>query len=879
MTPSTINWEGVADSLRDRAKSEKRIADSNVGQPWLNTGQRACLWAIADRIADNGIIIADEVGMGKTRTSVALAKCVINNGGRVAIVVPPGLAYQWQDELREGDVEAPLMLRSLEQYYTAWTDEAPWPTKQTVVLSHIFANWRIREGSPIWKRAILPELYALYREKERKRRPRKYWKKMDYKDEQRSAQVRAAAQYVFDQTLHDPRLQEVRRWEAIAGHLNWPEIAESNTGYMNSGPYREPLHDVIGLGLGIFDLVIIDESHKAKGEQSGLSRLLNMLCESADARRVGMTATPVELDVSQWKQSLRRIGGKDLELLDGPIEEYRSAVHRVRERPDIAENREHFKVVAKQFHKLLSPYIIRRNKKEDPTVLLYGEKTQGQKNSYRDHKEIAIETNRLERPWREALCAAEALSFTARQKDNSVAKRFRLTMGSGHGLSAIMDQVKDDSGIAHPESSERPVIEQHLPESKSGHEAKRLERVDFWCKILAAPHKSGDSALYEHPAITATVRHVEDMTANNEKVLVFGRFTAPMRALVSLLNARQMMRCLKEDQFWSRSKVSESETEAVVAACKQEKIAWSLDEIDAMLKLQYSKLQQQRETFRKNLIPRLSNGLKYTTDQRINNLFLAFKGRVEVEWDNDSEDTPRNLVGKALFEYFQNRSQPNDQDLADAFVKILNALSDRNEGDENNDGELDAHEACSLWPVLEDRLREEHSKRTGDFARLMYGETSQSSRRMMQLAFNRHRSYPMVLVAQSMVGREGLNLHKACRNVVLFHPEWNPGVVEQQVGRVDRYGSMWAKLLEDYEANSTDPTDALPKINIYPVIFKGTYDQYNWKILQERWDDLRAQLHGDILPPRLLRKEDESVAEELARSAPDFSPVRKYENV
>ncbi|BDQ33394.1 helicase-related protein [Pseudodesulfovibrio portus] len=875
MTLSTINWERVASSLRDRAKREKQIVDSNVGQSRLNAGQRASLLAIADRIADNGIIIADEVGMGKTRTAVALAKCVINNGGRVAIIAPPGLAFQWQDELWEGEVEAPLMLRSLEQYYAAWAEKESWPLKQTVVLSHNFANWRIQGNSPLWRRGILPELFALFRG----RKPRYYWEIMKYGDEQREIQVHAAAKHIHEQILQDPRLQKGRRWEAIVDHLDWPTIAESNTGYMNSGPYRKPLHDVIGLGLGIFDLVIIDESHKAKGERSGLSRLLNMLCESADARRVGMTATPVELDVSQWKQSLRRIGGKDLERLDDPIEEYRSAVHRVRERPDIAENREHFKIVAKQFHKLLSPYIIRRNKKEDPTVLLYGEIAQGQRNSYRAHKEIAIEADKLERPWREALCAAEALSFTARQKDNSVAKRFRLTMGSGHGLSAIMDQVKNDSGLAQPESSEMPTTEQHLSGPKSGHEAKRLGRVDFWCKILATPHKSGDSALYAHPAITATVEHIEKKTANNEKVLVFGRFTAPMRALVSLLNARQMIRCLKEDQFWSRSKVSESETEAVIAACKQKKIAWSLDEIDAMLKLQYSKLQQQRETFRKNLIPRLSNGLQHITDQRINNLFLAFKGRTEVEWDNDAEDTPRNLVGKALFEYFQNRSQPNDHDLANAFVKILNALSDRNEGDNNNDGELDVHEACSLWPVLEDRLREEHSKRTGDFARLMYGETSQSSRRMMQLAFNRHRSYPMVLVAQSKVGREGLNLHKACRNVVLFHPEWNPGVVEQQVGRVDRYGSMWAKLLEDYGANSAAPTEALPKINIYPVIFKGTYDQYNWKVLQERWDDLRAQLHGDILPPRLLREGDESVAEELARSAPDFSPVRKYKNV
>src|SRR5208337_2741491 len=101
-----------------------------------------------------------------------------------------------------------------------------------------------------------------------------------------------------------------------------------------------------------------------------------------------------------------------------------------------------------------------------------------------------------------------------------------------------------------------------------------------------------------------------------------------------------------------------------------------------------------------------------------------------------------------------------------------------------------------LWEALETRLWEEYDRPQGGFARLMYGGTSQESRRMIQLAFNRPKTFPMVLVAQSMVGREGLNLHKACRIVVLLHPEWNPGVVEQQIGRVDRVGSRWCNELK-----------------------------------------------------------------------------------
>ncbi|MCB2186989.1 MAG: hypothetical protein KQJ78_11265 [Deltaproteobacteria bacterium] len=145
---------------------------------------------------------------------------------------------------------------------------------------------------------------------------------------------------------------------------------------------------------------------------------------------------------------------------------------------------------------------------------------------------------------------------------------------------------------------------------------------------------------------------------------------------------------------------------------------------------------------------------------------------------------------------------------------------------------------------------------------------------MLQLAFNRRQSNPRVLVSQSLVGREGLNLHQACRNVVLLHPEWNPGAVEQQIGRIDRVGSHWQHLLETAIQNGDSP-ESLPRIEFRPVVFGGTYDEYNWAVLRERWDDLRAQLHGIVIPARLVEngQVEESIARELNSMAPNFSPA------
>lgn len=155
----------------------------------------------------------------------------------------------------------------------------------------------------------------------------------------------------------------------------------------------------------------------------------------------------------------------------------------------------------------------------------------------------------------------------------------------------------------------------------------------------------------------------------------------------------------------------------------------------------------------------------------------------------------------------------------------------------------------------------------------MYGETKSATRRFLQLAFNRKQGHPKVLVAQSLVGREGLNLHRACRTVVLLHPEWNPGVVEQQIGRVDRIGSLWEEKLNQAIFDEKSNGD-LPRIEIRPVVFQGTYDEKNWQVLHDRWDDLRAQLHGIVISPRIAEKysDGEEVVAEINDAAPNFSP-------
>jgi hypothetical protein len=71
--------------------------------------------------------------------------------------------------------------------------------------------------------------------------------------------------------------------------------------------------------------------------------------------------------------------------------------------------------------------------------------------------------------------------------------------------------------------------------------------------------------------------------------------------------------------------------------------------------------------------------------------------------------------------------------------------------------------------------------------RLANGEVDRATRRRLMLAFNTP-FFPEVLVSSSVMG-EGVDLHTDCRVVAHHDLDWNPSVLEQRTGRLDRLGS------------------------------------------------------------------------------------------
>ena len=104
--------------------------------------------------------------------------------------------------------------------------------------------------------------------------------------------------------------------------------------------------------------------------------------------------------------------------------------------------------------------------------------------------------------------------------------------------------------------------------------------------------------------------------------------------------------------------------------------------------------------------------------------------------------------------------------------------------------------------------------------RLANGAVKQDARQRLMSAFNTP-FYPEVLVASSVMA-EGVDLHLMW-NVIHHDLNWNPSVIEQRTGRLDRIGSKGERA-------------RLP-VNVYLPFIEGAQDEKQFRVMRdrERW--------------------------------------------
>lgn len=862
-------WIDVAGRLDHFAAHPPKGAD---GVSLLDQGQCASLAELSRRIRTGRrkALLADEVGMGKTRIAVALIEAVRQAGGRSAVVLPPGLGAQWRDELRRfnPDDNTLLPLRSYESFIAGFSHpddanahergymkaraqkrqkdrrlqrelpERTWVDERILMISHSFAVMQFQSAQDpsrrSWRRELLPSVVRFLSDEHSDDTP-------------------------VDSVEHVLATQRAAR--AIADTLHGVDTTHLQAcvhRQVGSGEFRETILPLIGRALGRFDLVVIDEAHKTRGQDSSLSRILGPVTwESDDPFRLGMTATPVELNADQWLDTIARISGRDdgkdidgLEAIRAPLATYVEVVARLRREELDEELVAEFETAAAGFHAALAPFVLRRDKRDDPAYAGFIKRF----GDYRDVRPLLVEPqandSAFSRQWLRRFAAVEALSHLP--DSGRALKRLRLAIPQGLGLA---EQDDDDR-------SEAPATDGHTDGDAVG--------LTVWHAALtegAAP-----DAIYGHPAILSAVKLIEGYTTPQsgsippktpEKVLVFGRFIAPLDALTRLLDAREMLRQLaRADGHWPARRIPDA-NEAAVRAALKDKALWtgptSLKELNQLLADRYRQWENQRQ----QTLARLHDDILALADTGDASAVL-----LSSIWSrgtsDDATEVPRLRIA-ALLEALDSRRRPEarhdwtTEALLEHFGDLLVELTGEDDTDDPD------RQRTEMAERVLDHLKA-FSGREGSFARMMSGDTKAQTRRNLQSAFNRRSSWPMVLVAQSLVGREGLNLHEACRTVVLLHSEWNPAIVEQQIGRVDRKNSLWIKMVDTW-----DGTGVPPRINIHPIVVRGTYDEHNWQVLDTRWKELRAQLHGDVLP-ETHRMRDCPMVEKIRQITPRFAP-------
>jgi hypothetical protein len=137
------------------------------------------------------------------------------------------------------------------------------------------------------------------------------------------------------------------------------------------------------------------------------------------------------------------------------------------------------------------------------------------------------------------------------------------------------------------------------------------------------------------------------------------------------------------------------------------------------------------------------------------------------------------------------------------------------------------------------------TQRLSNVVRIAHGDTAGDTRERLMCAFNSP-IFPEVLVS-SQVLSEGVDLHRFCRHVIHHDLDWNPSVLEQRTGRVDRIHCM-AEV-----ANAP--------IEVYQPFISGGADEKMFRVVKdrERWFQI-------VMGQRY--RLDEATTEKIARRVP-----------
>lgn len=932
----------MPDNLWARVRENINSSESVLNKI-LQDGQLEALHKISESLVQTGVILADEVGLGKTFVALALIENVIKAGGRVGVIVPPGLMFQWESEIKkfqkllaEADHERyfssnwnPIKLRGYFDFLmnnlfmdnNRKLEPLIIPESRPVALiSHRFTAPYVRNNSQIYA-YNLPTLYwGAKKELENGSvNETKYWKQ--YENLPGPTWVENLCKFLRSKNIpwSEEELAYLMNddYRILRDRIGDKRKEAITSSFRAQGIGHKIQCKLIGQGIGNLDLIIIDEAHKSKGDEdtsTELSRLLSSILSpdrdlSENNRILGMTATPVELSSNQWVSLMKRIGIAESSRNQKVkiIESFTRQLDAGRTHPDNSEVITKLVEESRSFEDTMKEVVYRRRKFD---LLSFKEITKNSDKNKTSHanrrlNQISIQFEQLSSNWKSSVLAFEGIGKAAKGLPETTALK-------------LLDSRYPSGLLPKDLISTKSKVNDSNSETNTAEAAQR-GRIEYWKHILkefGETETQDDSYLNNHPRVQRAADHIDKIVYNtkgeltDEKILVFGTFTKPLRVLRNVVNFRHILRQIDNGLPVRAPEIDSPDFQGLYNEYLQ---IFQKADVELKFKNILAKLLNAKEfktlilTNRNeydNLQKSLYKFFKDSEEEGLNNAFferlpgnaslreLHKAGKIGLFYNFlESYILSEILQSAELYEIYKQEGKRKSEKITEigitlwaSFILAQTDLSDLVEKDESDWSGNEKHKKAdligdqlSILKILEIIQNDETAANPNrsNFCRYMGGETKMPVRRTLQLQFNNIDAAPKVLIAQSMVGREGLNLHEACRRVLIFHPEWNPAVVEQQIGRVDRMKSRWESLAKKHNKLSLEERGEFPYIEVDFLIFEGTYDQYQFERMKFRRENMAAQLFGALLPEEALESVPEYLKEELALAAPNFSPLKK----
>jgi len=825
--------------------------------------------AILERFDDQqGVVLADEVGMGKTFVALAVAVAAVEATKRerpVVVMVPPAVAHKWPSDwevFRDRCLPAGSTLRATTEpvtrasHFLRLLDDPPEQRKHLIFLTH--GSMRMALRDPFIKLAVLRQaLFNRRRDDYRSARkvlPRWASQLIDDRwfDEERTERLLSAhptewlslcedrpsldddpvPQFLFDAIERidlDP-VREVLLDLPIRSSRNMPQRISTVRERLKAA--ITPLwSEIIGALELDLPLLVLDEAHHVKNpnrlaslffDRDETSSGVEGALAGAFDRMLFLTATPFQLGHHELINVIRRFGAVrqtsgERATFEARLETLTSALGRSQEdaarldrtwgrlTPDLLEGLgsgwwssplselpEPVRPIARSAQAAaasfgdaqteLARWVVRHrrdNKREvlgGAGVLPGHDAAAPAPGSYPPGIEVDGDSAL---PFLLAARAESLVSLLSLR--GNAASRAIFSEGLASSYDAFRHRATDD-------------LDAEPDEEVPGEFTWYLDQIARFIPV------DDPRLLDTHPKIDATVQRVLELWRRGEKVLVFSFYRATGRAL------RRAISAALDNELTQRA----------------EQAGTTLNELQRRAGTQLD----------------ASSPAARLVNEQVRSI-----GDARCLAPNDRDELAETVLRFLRTPAFQVRFLGLDVDLRDGIAAAFarsdpmgTDLVDRIEAFAERVADLVDHERLELWTDLKgiqtgdirgrstSRGQADDWSTTSAIVRLANGETAQETRQRLMRTFNTP-FFPEVLVASSVMA-EGVDLHRDCRHVIHHDLAWNPSVLEQRTGRVDRVGSKAQR--------TGDP------VVVYEPYLAGTQDERLYRVVKDRqrWFDV-----------------------------------------